>query len=37
MVKVLEEQGHHGLKTGDFFTFSCIKGLDGALNEPSNE
>jgi len=37
MVKVLEEQGHHGLETGDFFTFSCIKGLNEALNEPSKE
>jgi len=37
VVKVLEEQGRHGLETGDFVTFLRVKGLNGALNEPSKE
>ncbi len=31
-VKVLEDQGRHGLETGDCVTFSKLKGLDGALD-----
>eukprot|EP00557_Chaetoceros_sp_GSL56_P003823 CAMPEP_0176498632 /NCGR_PEP_ID=MMETSP0200_2-20121128/12437_1 /TAXON_ID=947934 /ORGANISM="Chaetoceros sp., Strain GSL56" /LENGTH=1064 /DNA_ID=CAMNT_0017896877 /DNA_START=63 /DNA_END=3257 /DNA_ORIENTATION=+ len=31
-VKVLEDQGRHGLETGDYVTFSRVKGLDGALD-----
>lgn len=27
-VKVLEDQGRHGLETGDYVTFSRVKGLD---------
>jgi len=32
MVKVLEDQGRHGLETGDFVTFSRVKGLDDAFD-----
>ena len=31
-VKVLEDQGRHGLETGDRVTFSRVKGLEGALD-----
>jgi hypothetical protein len=31
-VKVLEDQGRHGLETGDYVTFARVKGLDGALD-----
>ena len=31
MVKVLEDQGRHGLETGDCVTFSRVRGLDGML------
>lgn len=31
-VKVLEDQGRHGLETGDSVTFSRVKGLDGAFD-----
>jgi ubiquitin-activating enzyme E1 len=33
LVKVLEDQGRHGLETGDHVTFSKVKGLDGMLND----
>ena len=31
-VKVLEDQGRHGLETGDCVTFSRVKGLDGTFD-----
>ena len=31
-VKVLEDQGRHGLETGDYVTFSRVKGLDGQFD-----
>ncbi|EJK77852.1 hypothetical protein THAOC_00284, partial [Thalassiosira oceanica] len=31
VVKVLEDQGRHGLETGDSVTFSRVRGLDGLL------
>lgn len=37
LVKVLEEQGRHGLETGDFVTFSRVKGLNGALDDSFKE
>mmetsp|Transcript_26964 Transcript_26964/g.56933 ORF Transcript_26964/g.56933 Transcript_26964/m.56933 type:complete len:1065 (+) Transcript_26964:440-3634(+) len=36
VVKVLEDQGRHGLETGDHVTFSKVKGLDGLLSSDSN-
>jgi len=33
VVKVLEDQGRHGLETGDHVTFSKVKGLDGLLSD----
>lgn len=33
VVKVLEDQGRHGLETGDRVTFSKVKGLDGLLSD----
>ncbi|KAK1748781.1 ubiquitin-activating enzyme E1 [Skeletonema marinoi] len=33
VVKVLEDQGRHGLETGDHVTFSRVKGLDGMLSD----
>ena len=33
VVKVLEDQGRHGLETGDHVTFSRVKGLDGLLSD----
>ena len=33
VVKVLEDQGRHGLETGDTVTFSKVKGLDGLLSD----
>jgi len=32
LVKVLEDQGRHGLETGDRVTFSRVVGLDGILS-----
>ncbi|KAL3792211.1 hypothetical protein ACHAW5_004086 [Stephanodiscus triporus] len=32
LVKVLEDQGRHGLETGDRVTFSKVVGLDGLLS-----
>ena len=32
-VKVLEDQGRHGLETGDRVTFSKVRGLNGMLND----
>ena len=32
LVKVLEDQGRHGLETGDHVTFSRVVGLDGLLS-----
>uniref|UniRef100_A0A7S4R5V0 E1 ubiquitin-activating enzyme n=1 Tax=Ditylum brightwellii TaxID=49249 RepID=A0A7S4R5V0_9STRA len=37
VVKVLEDQGRHGLETGDFVTFSRVKGLDGLIDEKSRQ
>ncbi len=31
VIKVLEDQGRHGLETGDVITFARIKGIDGSL------
>ena len=31
-VKVLEDQGRHGLETGDRVTFAKVKGLDGRMS-----
>lgn len=31
VVKVLEDQGRHGLETGDFVTFARLKGISGSL------
>jgi len=31
-VKVLEDQGRHGLETGDMVTFAKVKGLDGRMS-----
>eukprot|EP00594_Rhizosolenia_setigera_P007454 CAMPEP_0178953398 /NCGR_PEP_ID=MMETSP0789-20121207/8395_1 /TAXON_ID=3005 /ORGANISM="Rhizosolenia setigera, Strain CCMP 1694" /LENGTH=1077 /DNA_ID=CAMNT_0020634649 /DNA_START=182 /DNA_END=3415 /DNA_ORIENTATION=+ len=36
-VKVLEDQGRHGMETGDYVTFSRVKGVDGKLNTPGTE
>jgi len=36
-VKVLEDQGRHGLETGDYVSFSRVKGLDGLLSDSSKE
>ena len=33
VVKVLEDQGRHGLETGDRVSFSKVKGLDGLLSD----
>lgn len=33
VVKVLEDQGRHGLETGDRVTLSKVKGLDGILSD----
>lgn len=33
VVKVLEDQGRHGLETGDHVTFSKVKGLDGRVSD----
>ena len=32
-VKVLEDQGRHGLETGDHVTFSKVRGLDGMFDD----
>uniref|UniRef100_A0A7S4IAX6 E1 ubiquitin-activating enzyme n=2 Tax=Odontella aurita TaxID=265563 RepID=A0A7S4IAX6_9STRA len=37
VVKVLEDQGRHGLETGDCVTFSRVRGLDGALGDSSKQ
>ena len=37
LVKVLEDQGRHGLETGDRVTFSRVVGLDGAGHCPLDE
>lgn len=37
-VKVLEDQGRHGMESGDFVKFSRVKGLDGVMDdEPDKE
>lgn len=36
LVKVLEDQGRHGLETGDHVTFSRVVGLDGLLSSNAN-
>lgn len=36
-VRVLEDQGRHGLETGDHVTLSRVKGLDGLLDDNSRE
>lgn len=36
-VRVLEDQGRHGLETGDYVTFSRVKGLDGLLSDATKE
>lgn len=30
-IRVLEDQGRHGLETGDFVTFARLKGVEGSL------
>lgn len=37
VVKVLEDQGRHGLASGDFVKFSRVKGLDGEMSDSSVE
>ncbi|KAL3757977.1 hypothetical protein ACHAWU_006035 [Discostella pseudostelligera] len=37
LVKVLEDQGRHGLETGDHVTFSRVVGLDGLLSNNSGQ
>ena len=37
VVKVLEDQGRHGLESGDFVKFSRLKGLDGVMSDSSKE
>jgi ubiquitin-activating enzyme E1 len=37
LVKVLEDQGRHGLETGDRVTFSRVVGLDGMLSSSGGE
>jgi len=37
VVKVLEDQGRHGLETGDHVTFSKVKGLDGLFTDSSTK
>jgi len=36
-VRVLEDQGRHGLETGDYVSFSKVKGLDGLLGDSAKE
>jgi ubiquitin-activating enzyme E1 len=36
-VRVLEDQGRHGLETGDYVSFSRVKGLDGLLSDSNQE
>jgi len=35
-VKVLEDHGRHGLETGDYVTFSKLKGLEGGESQGEN-
>ena len=37
VVKVLEDQGRHGLESGDCVVFSRVKGLDGALSDSTKQ
>lgn len=37
VVKVLEDQGRHGLETGDRVVFSRVKGLDGLLSSDDGD
>jgi ubiquitin-activating enzyme E1 len=36
-VRVLEDQGRHGLETGDYVSFSRVQGLDGLLADSNKE
>lgn len=36
-VRVLEDQGRHGLETGDFVSFSRVVGLDGLLGDSTKD
>jgi ubiquitin-activating enzyme E1 len=36
-VQVLEDQGRHGLETGDYVSFSRVQGLDGLLSDSKKE
>uniref|UniRef100_A0A7S1Z3V9 E1 ubiquitin-activating enzyme n=2 Tax=Ditylum brightwellii TaxID=49249 RepID=A0A7S1Z3V9_9STRA len=36
-VKVLEDEGRHGLETGDYVSFSRVHGLDGALDDDTKQ
>lgn len=36
-VRVLEDQGRHGLETGDYVRFSRVQGLDGLLGDSNQE
>ncbi len=36
-VRVLEDQGRHGLETGDYVSFSRVQGLDGLLADSKKE
>jgi len=36
-VKVLEDQGRHGLETGDFVKLARVKGMEGVFDDASKE